>query len=215
MALHICLVFDRLNIACDIEELIERIRHEAVAEHLNDAGKNSANSEVSLEEPEFVSTVPCQAMTQKSVRKAHTGWTDQDSEDQKCVECVTVRIGDRVSNVERTKQDVIALSAIQSESYTLITGELGRVPSEDSETDLGTEYLERDHIERRMTRMLIVGAWAGKQLPMDSGTGAIIGEDLIEGHSWTIGVVLLVTVGVGLLSWVLFSIYTCQLEMYM
>ena len=33
-----------------------------------------------------------------------------------------------------------------------------------------------------------------------SGTGVIIGEDLIEGHSWTMGAVLLVTIGVGLLS---------------
>ena len=38
----------------DIEMLIERISHEAVAEHLNDAGKNRANSEESLGEPEFV-----------------------------------------------------------------------------------------------------------------------------------------------------------------
>ena len=35
--------------------------------------------------------------------------------------------------------------------------------------------------------------------PVVSGTGVIIGEDLIEVHSWTMGVVLLVTVGVGLL----------------
>ena len=73
------------------------------------------------------------------MRKAHTGWTDQESEDQKCFNCVTVRIGDRVINVECTKQDVIALSAIQSESCTLITGELGRVPSEDNENDLGSK----------------------------------------------------------------------------
>ena len=126
----IYLVFDRMDIACDIEELIERISHEAVAEHLIDAGKNSANLEVSLEEPEFVWTVLCQAMTQKSVRNADTNWTDQDSEDQRCV---TVRIDDRVINVECTKKDVIALSAIQSESYTLITGEFERVPSEDNE----------------------------------------------------------------------------------
>ena len=53
----ICLVFDRLDIAHDIEELIERISHEAVAErHLNDAGKSSASSKVSLEESEFVWT---------------------------------------------------------------------------------------------------------------------------------------------------------------
>ena len=45
---------------------------------------------------------------------------------------------------------MIALSAILSESYSLTTGELGRVPSEDSETDLGTKYVERDCIERCM-----------------------------------------------------------------
>ena len=129
-----------------------------------------------------------------------------------------MRIGDRVINVECTEQDVVASSAIQSESYTLITGELGRVPSEANETDLVTNCLERDHIERCMTKMgmMIVGAWAGEQLLVVSGTGVIIGEDLIEGHSWTMGVVLLVTVGVGLLGCVcaLYSIRTCQLEMY-
>ena len=196
------LVLDRLDIAYDIQELIERIRHEAVAEHLNDAGKNSANLEVSLEEPEFVWTVLCQAMTQKSVSKADTIRTDEESEDQKRVNCVTVRVDDRVINVECIKQDVIALSATQSKSYTLITGEFGRVPSEDNETDLGTKYLERDRIKRCMTRIFI---------------GVIIGEDPIEGHSWKIGVALLDRVGVGLLSCVgaIYSIYTCQLEMYM
>ena len=43
---------------------------------------------------------------------------------------------------------------------------------------------------------MIVGAWAGEQLLVVSGTGVIIGEDLFESHSWTMGVVLLVTVGV-------------------
>ena len=113
--------------------------HEAVSESLNDAVMSSTNSEVSSEEPEFVWTVLCQAMTQKTVRKADTNWTDQDSEDQKCFSCVTVRIGGRVINVECTKQDMIALSAIQSESYSLTTGDLGRVPSEDNETILGYE----------------------------------------------------------------------------
>ena len=198
----IYLVLNRLNIAYDVEELIERIGHERVAENLNNAGMNSTNSEVNSEEPECVRTVLCQAMTRKSVRKADTNWTDQDSEDQKCCSCETVRIGDRVINVECTKQDVIALSAIRSKSYSLTTGELGRVPSENNETDLGTKYLERDRIERCMTKMgkMIVEAWAGEQFLVVSGTGVIIGEDLLEGHSWTMGVVLLVTVGVGLLS---------------
>ena len=82
---------------------LHTLGHETVAEHLNDAGKNSANSEVSLEEPEFVWTVLCQTLTQKSVRKADTNWTDQDSEAQKCVNCATVRNDDRVINVECTK----------------------------------------------------------------------------------------------------------------
>ena len=77
------LVLNRVIIADDIEELIERIGHEAVSENLNDAGVNGANSEVSSEEPACVWTVLCQTMTQKSVRKADTNRTDQDSEDQK------------------------------------------------------------------------------------------------------------------------------------
>ena len=48
--------------------------------------------------------------------------------------------------------------------------------------------------------VMIVGAWAGEQLPVVSGTEVVIGEDLFEGQNWTMGVVLLVTVGVVLLS---------------
>ena len=48
--------------------------------------------------------------------------------------------------------------------------------------------------------MMIVGAWAGEQLLVVTGTGLTIGEDLFESHSWTTGVVLLVAVGAGLLS---------------
>ena len=104
-----------------------------------------------------------------------------------------VGMGDRVTNVECTKQDVIALSAIQSESYTLNTGGARTIYS---------NYLDRHRIERCMTKlgMMIVGAWGGEQLLVLLGTGVIIGEDLFEGHSWTTGVVLLITVGVGPLS---------------
>ena len=35
--------------------------------------------------------------------------------------------------------------------------------------------------------MMIVGACAGEQLLVVSGTGMIIGKDLIEGLSWTMG----------------------------
>ena len=63
--------------------------------------------------------------------------------------------------------------------------ELGRVPSEDNEADLGTKHLERDRMKKCATKMgmLIAGACAGKQLPVVSGTEVIIGEDLIEGQS--------------------------------
>ena len=37
--------------------------------------------------------------------------------------------------------------------------------------------------------MLFAWAWACEQLPVVSGTQVLIGEDLIEGQSWTIGVV--------------------------
>ena len=82
------------------------------------------------------------------------------------------------------------------------TVEMGRVTSEDNEADLGTKYLERDRLKKCVTKlgMLFAGAWAGEQLPVVSGTGVLIEEDLIEGQSWTMGAVLLVTVGAGLLS---------------
>ena len=128
-------------------------------------------------------------MVQKSVKKDDTNWTDRDSEDQKHFSCVIVRLGDCVI----AKQDVILLSALQSELYVLNTG---------GACSIHTSYLDRDRIKRCMTMMgkLIAGAWAGEQLPVVSGTEVIIGEDLIDGQSWTIGVVLLVTVGVVLLS---------------
>ena len=95
----IYLALGGLDVDWDMEELIERSGQEAVSENLNDAVMNGTNSEVSSEEPEFVLTVLCRTMTQKSVRKADTPRTERDSEDQKCFNCVTVRIGDRVINV--------------------------------------------------------------------------------------------------------------------
>ena len=63
---------------------------------------------------------------------------------------------------------------------------------------------------------MIVGAWVGEQLLVVSSAGVTIGEDWFEGYSWTMGVVLLTTVGLGLHSCVcvLCSIRLCQLEMY-
>ena len=48
---------------------------------------------------------------------------------------VTVKDGHRVINVKCANQDVIALSGIHFESYTMTTGEFERLPSEDNETN--------------------------------------------------------------------------------
>ena len=90
--------------------------------------------------------------------------------------------------------------------------ELGRVSSEDNEADLGSKYWERNRIKKCVTNigMLFAGAWACEQLLVVSGTEVIIGEDLIEGQSWTIGVVLLVTVGVVLLN---FACMVCYVHL--
>ena len=90
---------------------------------------SEVNSEMSSGEPEFACTVICQTTTQKQVRKTDTNCTDRDSEEQTCFSCVVVRCGD----VESAKQDVVSLSAIQSESYTWNT--------------------DRDSFELRMTNM--------------------------------------------------------------
>ena len=95
----------RLDIAHDIEEVMERICHEAVAENLNDAVMKSTKSEVSSEEPESVWTVLCQTLMQKSVRKVDTNRTEHDSEDQECFSCITVRSDDRVINVRGSDRD--------------------------------------------------------------------------------------------------------------
>ena len=155
---------------------------------MNDTN-SEVNSGVSSEGPEFVWTGLCQTSTQKPVSKTDTSQTDQDSEHQACFTCVVVRCGD----VECTKQDMVSLSAIQSESYTWTTR---------GARTIHTDYLDRDRIERCMTkmRMLIVRAWVGEQSPVVSGTGVTIGELLLKGHSWTTCVVLLITVGAGLLS---------------
>ena len=132
----------------------------------------------STKESEFAWTVLCQTTTQKSVRKLNTNWTDRHSEEQECFSCAVVRCGD----VECAKQDVVSLSAIQPEPYTWNTG--GARTSH-------TNCLDRSH------------------RPTDDQDGnddrgglgwRIVAEDFLEGHSWTTGVVLHITIGVGLLS---------------
>ena len=205
-------------------------------------------------EPEKIWKNLYQEMPSKLVVRTDANWTGQDSEDQKYFSCVVVRFGDPVIDVVCAKQDVVALSAPESELYALTAGkphgirsqnifcdlhvelivrletdltsvsgicprrgvgrlrhlhkkelwlqdqiaakkiQFGRVTSEDNEAHLGTKYLERNRIKKCVTmmRMLFARSWAGEQLPMVSGTEVIIGEVLIEGQRWMIGVVLFV-----------------------
>ena len=185
-----------------------------------------------LGEPELIWTLPYQAMPTKLVVRTVANWTRQDSEDQKCFSCVVVRFGEHVIDVVCSQQDVVSLSAPESEFYAMTTGgargvhtknifsdlqvdvivrleadstsasgicrrrgvgrlrylhkkglwlqdqdatknvELGRVPSEDNEADLGAKYLERDRIKKCVCepKMGMLFAGAGEQLLVVSGT---------------------------------------------
>ena len=65
------------------------------------------------------------------------------------------------------------------------------VPDDDASAKQEHGFIERD--TERMTKIgvMIVVAWAGELLAVMPGTEVLIGEDLLEGHSWAIGVMLL------------------------
>ena len=61
-------------------------------------------------------------MPSKLVVRTDASGTGQDSDDQKCFSCVVVRFGGHVIDLVCAKQDVVALSAPESEFYALTTG---------------------------------------------------------------------------------------------
>ena len=58
-------------------------------------------------------------MPTKLVVRTDVNWTGQDSEDRKCFSCVVVRVGEHVIDVVCSKQDVVSLSAPESEFYAM------------------------------------------------------------------------------------------------
>ena len=54
--------------------------------------------------------------------RTDANWTGQDSEDQKCFSCVVVGFGEHVIDVVCSKQDVVPLSAPESEFYAMSSG---------------------------------------------------------------------------------------------
>ena len=61
-------------------------------------------------------------MPSKLVVGSDANWTGQDSEDQNCSGCVIVRFANHVSDVVCANQDVVALTAPESEFCALTTG---------------------------------------------------------------------------------------------
>ena len=58
----------------------------------------------------------------KLVVRTDANWTGQDSEDQKCFSCVVVRLGEHVTDVVCSKQDLVSLSAPGSEFSAMSSG---------------------------------------------------------------------------------------------
>ena len=213
---------DRPDIACRIR----RANQDIAKPKVRTEARLTRVARCVLGELELIWTFPYQEMPTKFVVRTDANWTGQDSEDQKCLSCVVMKFGEPVIDVACSEQDVVSLSAPESEFYAMTTDgahgihtknilsdlqvgvivrletdstsasgicrrrgvgrlrylhkkqvwlqdqvaarnvELGRVPSEDNEADLGMKDLERDRIKKCLTKMwmLSVGAWVGEQL---------------------------------------------------
>ena len=96
-----------------------------------------------LLEPELIWTFPYQAMPTKLVVRTDANWTRQDSEDQKCFSCVVVRFGEHVIDVVCSQQDVVSLSAPESEFYAMTTGGARGIHTKNIFSDLQVDVIVR------------------------------------------------------------------------
>ena len=103
----------------------------------------------------------------------------------------------RISLRERPKKGQNSIWGKTRTSLKLPKNVLIIVPGNDANGKQDRGFIERE--TETYDKNWSVGAWAGELLPVISGNDVFIGEDLLEGHSWTIGVMLLSTVGVELL----------------
>ena len=112
-------------LAMDRPDIAKRIRRAN-----QDIAKPKVPTEVRLKrvarnllgEPELIWTCPYQEMPKKLVVSPDANWTGQDSENQKRFSFVVVRFGEHVIDVVCSQQDVVSLSAPESEFYTMTTG---------------------------------------------------------------------------------------------
>ena len=94
-------------------------------------------------EPELIWTPPYEEMQSKLVVRTDATWTGQDREDQKCFSCVVVRFDDHVIDVVCAKQDMVVLSAPESEFYALTTGGAHGIHAKNIFSDLHVELIVR------------------------------------------------------------------------
>ena len=96
-----------------------------------------------LGELELIWAFPYHEMPTKLVVRTDANWTGQNSEDQKCFSCVVVRFGKHVIDVVCSKQDVVSLSAPESEFYALATGGAHGIHTKNIFSDLQVEVTVR------------------------------------------------------------------------
>ena len=96
-----------------------------------------------LGEPELIWTGPSQEMPTKLVVRTDANWTGQVSKDQQCFSCAVVRFGKHVIDVVCAKQDVVSLSAPESEFYAMTSGGAHGIHTKNIFSDLQVEVTVR------------------------------------------------------------------------
>ena len=96
-----------------------------------------------LGEPELIWKFPYQEMPRKILVRTDANWTGQDREGQKCFSCVVVRFGVHVIDVVRSKQDVVSLSAPESEFFAMSSGGAHGIDAKNIFSDMQVEVIVR------------------------------------------------------------------------
>ena len=135
------LAMDRPESACSIRRANQHIAIPEVRTEVRTEARLKRFARYLLDEPELIWTFPYQEMPTKLVVRTDANWFGQDSEDQKCFSCVVVRFGKHVIDVVCSKQDVVSLSAPESEFYAMTTGGAQGIHTKNIFSDLQVEVI--------------------------------------------------------------------------
>ena len=133
------LALDRLDIVYSIRRAIEDIAKPKVRTE----ARLKRVARCLLGEPELIWTFPYQETPSKLVVRTDANWAGQDSQDQECFSCVVVRFGDHVIDEVCAKQDVVALSAPESEFHAMSSGGAHGIHTKNIFSDLQVELIVR------------------------------------------------------------------------